>query len=70
MARDAPLYLPDEADINYRALAVQWFSAHKWDTGLVDAIMYHDSPSIETVERLVHRLGPDLAYNLLLRMHR
>lgn len=69
MSRDAPSYLPDEADINYRAMAVRWFTEHKWAEPIVDDIMYYENPTIDTVERLVRRYGPVVALEVISKVN-
>lgn len=68
IGKHAPEFMPDEAEINYRAKAAQWFTLHKWEDALVDRIMLEDDPPIDVVERLVRRYGPDKARELVLRM--
>lgn len=69
MARSEPVYLPDEADINYRAVATRFFKVRGWDIRVVDQIMNHDNPSIDTVERLVRVYGDDYAYQLIQKVN-
>jgi hypothetical protein len=69
MARDAPVYLPDEADIYYRATAEKFFKVRHWDVRVVNQIMLHDNPSIDAVERLVRVYGEDYAYQLIQRVN-
>ena len=62
MPGNEPPYIPSRAEIENRCELLQWMQWFKWDQGVIDEIMYHDTPSILTVRKLVYKHGPEDAY--------
>lgn len=61
--RDA--YIPSVAEIYERGEALRWMTSIGWAAGVVDSVMNHDCPSVDTVRFLVYRWGPDRAYDII-----
>lgn len=68
MPKSQAEYVPDVADVWYRANAVLWMQDQGWDSRIIDSVMYRDTPTIDTVERLVGRYGEKKAYDLIKRI--
>lgn len=60
-------YTPSYTEIWERAEMIQWMSAMEWPLCVVDAIMYDDSPTPETVRSMIWTHGPIKALEILIR---
>ena len=61
-------YVPSQDEIRARAEILRWMMLMEWDMGVIDAILYRDNPTPETVRRLAYQHGPERAYDILVRM--
>lgn len=59
-------FLPSFEELWDRAEIMQWMSAMQWPLCVIDAIMYDDDPSVDTVRRIVWQHGPIRALEILL----
>lgn len=58
-------YLPPPGVVYSRGEALRWMRDMYWDQTVIDAVMYHDNPSVDHLRDLVYRHGPVRAYLLL-----
>ena len=66
--KNTPDYLPLPGEILSRGEALRWMIRVGWSWDLIDSIMMHDCPDLETVRRLVYQYGPEDARQRMIRM--
>lgn len=66
---NSPYYLPTASEIHERKEIGRWMLEMDWPDDIMDAVMYHDSPTMITVRRLVYLHGPIKALKVIRRMH-
>lgn len=61
-------YLPSPTEIKERSELMLWMELMDWDVSVIDAVMYDDNPTPQTVRRLAYTHGPEKALQILLKM--
>lgn len=64
-----PSYLPTAEEINERKEIGRWMWKMGWPDEIMDSVMYHDTPTMDAVRRLVYFHGPIRALRLIRKMH-
>ena len=54
-------FMPTPEEVLSRGEALRWMTKMGWSEELIDQIMLKDSPDVETVRRMVYKMGPDEA---------
>ncbi len=59
-------YSPSPDEIRNRAKILMWMQDQKWNDDFITSVMMYNSPSIETVLKMVKRHGPEEARKKLI----
>lgn len=57
----------DDAELWARAEAMQWLTIMEWPEEVIASIMRDGNPCIETLRRMVYRVGPDAALQVIIQ---